>query len=433
MDQPERSATDPIGGGEFPSAADYITAIENGKTCLLDPGLRDGRPIRGSDGELLLYSGGFAKVFVIESEGTTYAVRCWTSDIGNAAVRYRAVDRYLKQIRSDYFVNFEYVERGIRWAGASYPIVKMEWAGGTPLKEFVAAHLHEPEVLVALAESFLSMAASLHGHRIAHGDLQSDNVRILDDGTSSPRLLLIDYDTVVVPDLLAVPVTNVGVPGFQHPARARATRATEQVDYFGELVIYLTLYALALEPGLWDEYRVSDREKELLFAGEDFRGPYPSPLFERLRNLPSGVGDLARVLWNACRCTDPGALIPVEVAAALCRVGDRTDPSFEQLLELKRLESWRDDWTSGPPAPRPDRSSTPAAVPGPGMGTSPGFSDWLGDAMQQAAPSPPPSASSPPPIPFGREDRLPGAARVLLTLGLVAAIVLGLIAAMSSR
>jgi TIR domain len=326
----------------FPNSMDYISAVENARNFVLDPALKHGRPRFGKDGQLLLYSGEFAKVFVIDcsDENNPYALRCWTRDIGEAPRRYAAVSKYLARKHLSYFTEFAYVSEGILVNGVTYPILRMEWVEAPSLSEFIGRYRHQPQVLMAAGEKFLAMAETLHKLEIAHGDLQNDNVKVR---MSEPEFLLIDYDTLFVPDLADTKVTNLGAPAFQHPMRRPV--ATKKDDYFAELVIYHTICAVAEDPKLWDDYGMAEREKELIFSPEDFQSAAPSERFRRLRNLSPLVSKLTLLLWNYTRCGDTQWLIPLEEAVKICRASSvlRPTKSFEKMSKPKP-EEWLTEW-----------------------------------------------------------------------------------------
>lgn len=342
----------------LPSSADYICAIEQTQTFVLDPLLKRGSPRRLADGSIRLYAGPFTRVFVIDNpeKDKVYALRCWTHEIGEAAHRYAAITKYFRSVQLPYFVDFEYVVEGILVNDQRYPILRMEWVEAPSLSEFIATYRHERHALEAAADEFLAMARTLHARRIAHGDLQNDNIKVRMDG-SRPRFVLIDYDTMFVPDLDGTPVSNVGVPAFQHPKRMPV--ATAEADYFAELVIYLTLIAIAEEPQLWEECRMAFREEELIFGGEDFISDVPTVRFKRLRSLSPFVSKLTLLLWNYTRCHEIRWLMPIERAAELCRVSDvlqsTEDSGKFQTATRPGIEGWlwerSEDWIQ-PELPR---------------------------------------------------------------------------------
>jgi aminoglycoside phosphotransferase (APT) family kinase protein len=177
----------------LPSSMDYISAVEN--AMVLDPVLRNGEFRRSRDGELLFYSGGFTMVFVVDSGAKTYALRCWSVDIGDAETRYNVISEYLGRMSLRYFTDFAYVPEGILVNGVSYPFLRMKWVEGPSLREFIGEYRHQPQVLKSAAEKFLAMAETLHKCEIAHGDLQNDNVKV---HMSQPEFVLIDYDSLFV-------------------------------------------------------------------------------------------------------------------------------------------------------------------------------------------------------------------------------------------
>jgi internalin A len=248
-------------------------------------------------------------------------------------MRYQAVSQYLAQMHLPYFVEFAYVSRGILVNGQFYPILRMEWVEPPSLHDFIGENRYHPEVLVAAAEEFFAMARRLHRSQIAHGDLQNDSLRVRTSG-ARPKFVLIDYDTLFVPALEGSETTHVGVPAFQHPKRANVATANAKIDYFAELVIYLTLLAIAEDPRLWDEYRIADRERALIFHGEDFRSGTPTEAFQRLRQLSPLVSKLALLLWNFTCRSDIRQLIPIEEAVRICRTSDVNG------------SEWLKEWTS---------------------------------------------------------------------------------------
>jgi hypothetical protein len=216
------------------------------------------------------------------------------------------------------------------------------------------------------------MAQTLHKRKIAHGDLQSDNLKLRMNG-AGPEFVLIDYDTLFVPGLAGAKATNAGVAGFQHPARAQAALASGADDYFSELVIYLTLRAVAEEPQLWDDYQMANREKELIFDAEDFHSSAPTERFRRLRNLSPPVGKLTLILWNYTRCGDIRWLLPIEEAAKLCCVCNITASKRSLQARKPKSEDWLTEWSSdGAP-----RALPPARVRGPSPLAGRSFKDLL--------------------------------------------------------
>ena len=285
----------------WPSLVDYAQAVDGfPHISILDPELQGGTPRRGANNNLIVYSGGFSGVFPIEVLSNTYALRCWTRDIGDAETRYKEVSDYLKQYRLPYFVDFAYVPEGILVNGIKYPITRMEWAEGNMLCDFIEHNLQDARCLKTAAAEFQKVVAALHAHQISHGDLQDGNILLKRSGTDV-EIKLIDYDSVFVPSLRGQPDNIVGLPEYQHPQRMiGGGGANEKVDYFSELVIYLSLLSLAEKPDFWSQF--GDRtEKGLLFIAEDFKNPDQSDVFRELANLSPDVKQLASKLKEFCK------------------------------------------------------------------------------------------------------------------------------------
>ena len=72
------------------------------------------------------------------------------------------------------------------------------------------------------------------------------------------------------------------------------------MDYFSELVIYLSLLSLAEKPDLWSQFG-APTEKRLLFKAEDFKNPDQSDVFREIENLSTDVKQLALKLKEFCK------------------------------------------------------------------------------------------------------------------------------------
>ncbi len=285
----------------WPSRIDYTQAVRDfPHISILDPKLKGGNPRRGSNNYLIAYSGGFSIVFPIEVLSNTYALRCWIADIGDAETRYEKISKYLEQRRLPYFVDFAYVPKGILVNGIKYSTTRMEWAEGETLCDFIEQNLQDARCLKTAAAEFQKMVETLHTHQISHGDLQDGNILFKRNGTDV-KIKLIDYDSLFVPALRGQPDNIVGIPEYQHPQRiAGGGGANEKVDYFSELVIYLSLLSLAEKPDLWNQF--GDRtEKGLLFIAEDFKNPDQSDVLRELENLSPDVKQLASKLKEFCK------------------------------------------------------------------------------------------------------------------------------------
>lgn len=269
-----------------PTITDYANAI---KTPLLIKASRlsGGSPLLKNN-KLIKYSGGFCVVFPFQTNNRKYAVRCWHASISDAKNRTKIIANSIQKASLPYFVNFEYVDEGIATSQGVQPLVIMDWVEAMSLKQYIKSHLYNPQALNSLAESFKKMVAELHRHNMAHGDLQHGNIMVKDDGS----LVLVDYDSIYVPDFNMAEDDIKGLLGYQHPARWNNPYRSPKLDYFSELVIYTSIKALALNPKLWNELSMEDSDT-LLFAAEDIASPRSSSIFKYLANEPDlkGLGD----------------------------------------------------------------------------------------------------------------------------------------------
>ena len=291
----------------WPSFADYEFAVKNAFVySVFDPSLKGGKPGKGM-------SGGFSRVYPVNIGSRTFALRCWIRDVGDAKSRYEKISAYLKQVGLPYFVDFEYVSEGILVNGIKYPITRMEWANGLPLRAFIEQNLQNADVFNTVATEFQKMVAALHAHEISHGDLQDGNILLRRNG-AQVDIKLIDYDSVFVPTLRGYPDSGiVGLPEYQHPQRIAGVGQTgEKVDYFSELVIYLSFLSLAEKPELWHQFKDSTGDG-LLFSADDFKNPDTSGVFGELEKLSTEVRELAATLKHFCAETSIAQLAALEI------------------------------------------------------------------------------------------------------------------------
>lgn len=261
----------------LPSIPDYSNAIET-PVLIHPPMLHGGHPVKKGT-RLVRYSGGFCVVYPYETTTGKYAVRCWHAEVADAKKRTQIIAKALKNSKLPYFVGFEYCENGIMTAQGMQPVVVMDWVDALNLKKFIAAHLDEPDTLNRVAENFKQMVSDLHRHHFSHGDLQHGNILVRPDLS----LVLVDYDSMYTPDLAGMTDEIKGLVGYQHKARWKNKFVSEKADYFSELVIYLTLRALARHNSLWHELRMEDTET-LLFTSDDLESNATTPIFSTLRS-----------------------------------------------------------------------------------------------------------------------------------------------------
>lgn len=307
---------------KYPSRSEYYSAIRNPRFAFrkkdphsgseqdLDSSLVKGKAVERRKGNGLTNiwsaSGSFAIAFKYETAfpAKTWAIRCFYRSNFDVISHYRKVLRNLKHTPvKDYFVDFALLEQGIRVQGTCYPILKMEWIEGKNLKKFIKANLGRKNLLKSLAESWLTLSNKLLEANVAHGDLQHGNV-IVTERFNQLSLKLIDYDSLYfAKDSQAVEDNIKGLSDYQHPLRKSLDKRCLEIDFFPQLVIYLSILALAEDKKLWNAYGVEDREG-LLFSKADFDNPRQATIFQSLAALPDPIPALAKKLQQICQLQD---------------------------------------------------------------------------------------------------------------------------------
>jgi hypothetical protein len=307
---------------KYPSRSEYCSAIRNPKFAFRkkDPHTKierdlDYNLVNGSvvekiklDGtrDIWSASGGYAIAFKFETSFPkhTWAVRCFYRSNFEVKDHYKKALFHLKNSSCrSYFVDFSFLEEGIRVQGNCYPILKMEWVEGDNLKKFIKANLNNKKALQSLADLWIKLSKSLLEAGIAHGDLQHGNILIINHGNKL-AIKLIDYDSLYFAKNANLVDDNIkGLADYQHHLRKFLNKRCLEIDFFPQLVIYLSILALAEDKKLWETYGLDEREG-LLFSRLDFQNPDQSTLFRALAYLPQPLPLLASKLKKICQIGD---------------------------------------------------------------------------------------------------------------------------------
>jgi serine/threonine protein kinase len=291
----------------YPSRTDLVTAMRNPQVSFKANELIGGSVIQKGS-RIIQYSGGYTTVFPFHTKNSKkVAVRCWIADIGDAKKRSQEISTYLNALNNPYFCNFKYLDDAILINGLIYPVVLMDWVDGKPLKEYINDNTSSlKSILPKIANNFKLMVEYFHKENIAHGDLQHGNILVKADGS----LIIIDYDSMFIKPLEGMTDAIKGLPGYQHPARNQNKFINHKLDYFSELVIYLSLLSFEQYPNLWSEYYETE---DLLFSKEDFNNPSNSEIINMLLSSSNQtIKDLTQRLKEQLSKSDIFDLQPLE-------------------------------------------------------------------------------------------------------------------------
>lgn len=285
----------------YPTLEQYNEALQHPATALTDPLLQRGIVSTTGLGLPLALCGGFALTYTITVGARKYAVRCFHKHSNALEQRYQAISTALRSLASPYFVDFEFQPSGVRVGGKTFPIVKMTWAAGHTLGEFVERSLGSAGDLDRLGASLRALGSFLERAPLAHGDVQPGNVMVSSSGSS---IQLIDYDGIYVQGLQSIGSSELGHRNFQHPRRSASTWG-QGLDRFSLIVISFALRVLKTNPALWGKTQ-SDGDA-FLFKSLDFSDPGSSVLFHDLFALPAFAKEAKNL---AAVCKSPFGSIP---------------------------------------------------------------------------------------------------------------------------
>lgn len=261
----------------YPSLEQYNNAFNNHSIWLADPELKAGKVATTGMGLPLAISGGFALTYTVTAGTKKYAVRCFHRESKALERRYTSISKRLTTLRSPYFLDFVFQPKGIRIDGGEYPIVKMAWAKGETLGEFLEDNHGSPQALGALASSLESLSAFLEKERIAHGDIQTGNLMVSGGGAS---VQLIDYDGMWIEEIKDLSSAELGQVNFQHPGRKATNPFDSTLDRFSLISLWLSIEALRADPSIWA--KTNSEIDAVVFRASDFIDPSSSPAFALL-------------------------------------------------------------------------------------------------------------------------------------------------------
>jgi hypothetical protein len=368
---------------EWPTAPEYIAAVQLARDRFVDPDLREAIFATDDTGLPTAATGQSAIVFYATVGGEEVAVRCFTNPVYHGAQRYAALAALQRREPLAAFASAQWQEDGVKVRGELWPVVRMERLLGQSMITYVHDHQFDAGILRRLAESWREMVNDLQRRNVAHGDLQPHNVRITQ---GRPRLL--DLDAVWLPEISTLVPGELGHPDFQHPARRHASAWNGHVDVFPALVVYLSLYAIAADHSLFGEF---NNEVNLLFTEPDFVDP-GREVWRRLQtSRDTTVRELVDVLGRLCRdlSRDPTAH-PPSLEAALDMTSRPAPPAPEPVVAP--VPWWPE------PAAAPERApSGPTAVHPPAPDVHPPPPDDGRPARRGlSTPNPTPVPSAPP-------------------------------------
>lgn len=285
----------------YPSLEQYNQAFQLHSKLLADPELRSGSVATTGLGLPLAISGGFALTYTIKTGAKKYAVRCFHRESKALERRYEAISKKIASLRSPYFLEFQFQPQGIKVEGSPYPVVKMAWAKGETLGEFLEDNRNSQQALAKLSTSLASLASFLEKERIAHGDVQTGNLMVADGGAT---IQLIDYDGMFVDEIKALGSSELGHVNFQHPKRKVTNPFDHTLDRFSLISLWLALKALQVDPSIWD--KTNSEIDAIVFRANDFTDPGSSSVFGMLANteaLSADVKNFAAVCASAMEKT----------------------------------------------------------------------------------------------------------------------------------
>lgn len=260
----------------------YLNDIDDaiGKSGRILPKVLEGyKPIEGGEYTMYKkYSGGYCVVYPLSCPNKpNKCIRFWYKESNKENVRFLAGQLTKLKLENNelaFLIDYEYFEEGLKLdfdlklgKQEIIPAVVMDWIDGDTLNDYIKKNISSPLKLKQLADGFLSITSLMNRKGLAHGDLSSDNIIV----TPNNKIMLIDYDSFYIKGKsIETNQTTKGTPGYQHPERMRQKHLSENMDYFSQQVIYLSILAVAEKPILASMNNMFLTDRKMFFDANDF-------------------------------------------------------------------------------------------------------------------------------------------------------------------
>ncbi|OWK34503.1 hypothetical protein [Fimbriiglobus ruber] len=306
----------------WPAQADYRDALQNPAGAFRDPVLQACQAETNKMRVPRARAGAFASVYKMTHAGGVVALKLFNFPSPDRERRYRAVSEHVTRLgarRPGCLVGFRYDPQGIRVRGEWFPLQTMDWVTGSSLGEWLRETMQKKDLTAVgtMADAWAKLVTNLQQADIAHGDLQHDNVMVVNN-----LPVLVDYDGMCVPGLVGNEQLEVGKPAYQHPERVTQP-LTLGIDHFAAWIILVALRAVAADPTLYQRYVLAEDNENLLFSPDDLLKPAASKLWpELLRSTDPVVREWSATLRDTCgrpfSKIPPFALDPFGTLRGLC-------------------------------------------------------------------------------------------------------------------
>jgi hypothetical protein len=325
--------------GLWPTHVEYVGLLTAPHESFVYAHLQQARPrVRDCYGNPAGVSGQSAMVFSVDLPyGRPRAIRCMLRAQPGSRERYQALEAIRRGLSSSSsrglpgcLTETIWLDSAALVRGAAWPVIDMELVEGLDLDVAVEKRLGTPSALRELGQRLSQALIELQGSGIAHGDLQHGNILVEPDGS----VRLVDYDGIWLSGIDG-PAGEFGHPNYRHPGRA-VRHWGPSMDAFSAALLWLSLYAIAADPGLWERFHLEG--ENLILVEQDLSMPHRTDVWRQLYASP-----------------DDEVVLAADNLARLCYSADPPSIVLSDILDVPWHASGRPSW----PDPLPPLRSTP--------------------------------------------------------------------------
>jgi eukaryotic-like serine/threonine-protein kinase len=235
--------------------------------------------------EPVRFFGNSSVVFKITDGEKFYALKCYVTELFYRWEYLEKVQQQIKSIQADWIVPFEIHKNEIAIESdtgkpETCNVILMPWVEGNRLTDLVKEYTSKNSLHDKLKELTLAikdLANKQVGQPFSHGDISTDNIIV----TPSGEMVLLDHDSCFFENCRKMAGQGGWSLAYQHPSRYPG-QADLQADHFSFLTLAISLRAIELNPGLYQQFNSS---KGLLFTIDDYKNPEYSKVFGEIKKI----------------------------------------------------------------------------------------------------------------------------------------------------
>ncbi|MSR31612.1 MAG: tetratricopeptide repeat protein [Gemmataceae bacterium] len=315
-------------------------ALRTRKQVFTNPELRELEICFSPDGPLVQREGETARIYQGKQKGTGkfFALKVYPWQNAALESRHQLLTTFQEGNKSSFFLPGQTYSTGLELDGGVFPVVRMDWLEGMPLRDFLSRAASNPKILEKLGRRILRLEAAMARAGLSHCCLDPGHLFLgSSDSEDKGGLVLFDYDNLWFPSLAHLDCLEAPCRDFQHPGFFKEGPYGPRADRFPFLLLHTAILALqVLGSNFLKKY---DKGRGILFSQNDLENPGNSLVLKELlgqtdRTLRGLAMEIQEALANPPNRLQSLSVVIKKVRDAVDR-GEYAWPEVRQGREAK--------------------------------------------------------------------------------------------------